>query len=93
MSVKKLCRYRQLQAAILISWCIFLVGTLTCPSIKAQDPSVVGQWGPVLNWPIVAVHAHLLPTGKVLFYPYSDDPRLWDRRQSQGKEIVRERIS
>ncbi|HZJ47224.1 MAG TPA: galactose oxidase-like domain-containing protein, partial [Pyrinomonadaceae bacterium] len=78
MSVKKLCRYRQLQAAILISWCIFLVGTLTCPSIKAQDPSVVGQWGPVLNWPIVAVHAHLLPTGKVLFYPYSDDPRLWD---------------
>jgi hypothetical protein len=28
--------------------------------------------------PIVAVHAHLLPTGKVLFYSYSDDPHLWD---------------
>src|SRR5262245_57450496 len=30
------------------------------------DPSVVGQWGPVVNWPIVAVHSSLLPSGRVL---------------------------
>ena len=24
------------------------------------------------------VHSHLLPTGQVLFWPYSDEPRLWD---------------
>ena len=49
-------------------------------NLRAQqpDPSQVGQWSPVQNWPIVSVHAALLPTGKVLFYPYSDDPRLWD---------------
>ncbi len=28
----------------------------------------VGQWGPVVDWPVVAVHAALLPNGKVLAY-------------------------
>lgn len=42
-------------------------------------PSSTGQWGPVLNWPLVAVHAHMLPTGKVLLWAYGEDPRrLWD---------------
>jgi hypothetical protein len=45
---------------------------------SAQDPSSVGEWSPVQPWPIVAVHAHLLPNGKVLFYPYTDDAYLWD---------------
>src|SRR5688572_762956 len=40
--------------------------------------SSVGQWSAVQNWPIVSVHTMLLPTGKVMFYPYGDDPRLWD---------------
>ena len=31
-----------------------------------------------MNWPIVAVHMHLLPTGKILLWPYNDDPRLFD---------------
>src|SRR5688572_4803181 len=37
-----------------------------------------GQWSGVQSWPIVSVHTHLLPTGKVMFYPYGDDSRLWD---------------
>jgi Galactose oxidase-like, Early set domain/Bacterial Ig domain len=28
----------------------------------------VGQWGPVVDWPVVAVHTALLPNGKVLAY-------------------------
>ena len=28
----------------------------------------MGQWGPVVDWPVVAVHAALLPNGKVLAY-------------------------
>ena len=28
----------------------------------------VGQWGPVVDWPVVAVHAALLENGKVLAY-------------------------
>ncbi|MGN6170691.1 MAG: galactose oxidase-like domain-containing protein, partial [Solirubrobacteraceae bacterium] len=32
------------------------------------DPGVVGYWGPVVDWPVVAVNAALLPNGKVLAY-------------------------
>ncbi len=34
----------------------------------SPDPGQVGQWGPVVDWPVVAVHAALLPNGKVLAY-------------------------
>jgi hypothetical protein len=57
--------------AILLS---FLV---SAPGAFAQ-PSAVGQWSAPQNWSIVSVHSILLPTGKVMFYPYNDDPRLWD---------------
>ena len=32
------------------------------------NPYDVGKWGPVVPWPIVAIHAALLPNGKVLAY-------------------------
>ncbi len=32
------------------------------------DPAVVGQWGPVIDWPVVAVGAALLPNGNVIAY-------------------------
>jgi hypothetical protein len=32
------------------------------------SPGEVGQWGPVVDWPVVAVNAALLPDGKVLAY-------------------------
>jgi len=31
-----------------------------------------------MTWPCLAIHAHLLPTGKVLFWPSGDNPNLWD---------------
>ena len=34
----------------------------------ANDPSVVGQWSSVMNWPLVAVNMILLKNGKVLMY-------------------------
>jgi Domain of unknown function (DUF1929)/Bacterial Ig-like domain len=55
------------------------------------DAGQVGQWGPVVNWPVVAVHMALLENGKVLAYdsvgdnatesyPIQDHTRgtLWD---------------
>jgi hypothetical protein len=30
------------------------------------DPGQVGQWGPVVDWPVVGIHVTLLPNGKVL---------------------------
>lgn len=77
MSLNKLFRYGELRAGIVICWSLLTVATI-CPSVSAQDPSIIGQWSAVQVLPIVAVHAHVLPTGKVLFYPYTDDPHLFD---------------
>ncbi|OLE05663.1 MAG: hypothetical protein AUI36_42420 [Cyanobacteria bacterium 13_1_40CM_2_61_4] len=35
-------------------------------TVVATTPAVVGQWAAPVTWPIVAVHAHLLPTGEIL---------------------------
>src|SRR5262249_26853252 len=43
--------------------------TLSAPvsiNVTAVTPALVGQWGAPITWPIVAVHASLLPTGEVL---------------------------
>ncbi len=44
-----------------------------------------GKWDPPVNWPIVPLHIHLLPTGKVLAWgkfelgtAVMSEPRLWD---------------
>jgi len=34
----------------------------------AGAPQDVGQWGPIVDWPVVGVHVALLPNGKVLAY-------------------------
>jgi len=38
----------------------------------AGTPSEVGQWLPPRSWPVIAIHAALLPTGDVLHYSYPD---------------------
>ena len=55
----------------------------TSASISVTVPppaSQVGQWSPVMNWPIVAVHSMLLPTGNVLAwtdYTINEGAQLW----------------
>ena len=66
-----------------ILWIILLLVTLASarPWANAQDPSVVGQFSPLMNWPWNPVHAVLLPSGKVLWWPsfdYGDKPQIWD---------------
>ena len=49
--------------------------------LVAQDAATIGQWSPVMTWPWMAVHAHVLPTGKVMYWPqfgFGDNPTLWD---------------
>ncbi len=47
---------------------------ITAPDVAAaqrrapDDPGQVGQWGPVVNWPVVGVHVALLTNGKVVAY-------------------------
>lgn len=38
----------------------------TAAAAVAADPGQVGQWGPVVDWPVVGIHVALLPNGKVL---------------------------
>ncbi len=45
------------------------------------NPAILGQWGPLTSWPIIAVHAHLLPNGKVLIWDADvtrAQIRVWD---------------
>ncbi|MGO4534939.1 galactose oxidase-like domain-containing protein [Leifsonia sp. 2MCAF36] len=39
---------------------------VTVNNNAANDPSVVGSWGPVVPWPEVSIHAALTDTGKIL---------------------------
>ncbi len=55
----------------------FALSLAACVETQAQL-NVQGQWSAVQNWPVVSVHTVLLPTGKVMFYPYSDETREWD---------------
>ena len=40
----------------------------------AADPKEVGRWDPKFTLPNVAIHTHLLPNGKVLFWGRRDQP-------------------
>jgi plastocyanin len=59
------------------------------PPLFNADPAQRGEWAPLQKWPIVAIHVHVLPTGKVLLWPRSEKDgkpkpaqvsyaRLWD---------------
>lgn len=59
----------------------FLVLLLSAASQAQPSPSEVGQWSEVKTWPVPAVHASVLPIGKVMFFSefdFGDDgPYLW----------------
>jgi hypothetical protein len=68
-----------LAAALVSTAAVWWLMSASVSIVGAQsDPSVTGEWSAVQPWPIVSVHAALLPTGKVMFFPYTDDARLWD---------------
>jgi hypothetical protein len=52
-------------------------------TVGNTDPrSSVGEWGPVVSWPIVAVHATLMRTGQILMWDAWELPnaaaKVWD---------------
>jgi len=54
---------------------------VVCSSLYAQSLSIVGQYSAPLSSPYRAIHAHMLPTGKVMFwdsYDNADNAQLWD---------------
>lgn len=72
------------------------VQDLASGGVSADDPawSRLGRWDPVLNLSNVAIHTHVLPNGKVLFWGRRDrpngslnehecTPQLWDPRTGE----------
>ncbi|MBB6051371.1 PA14 domain-containing protein [Armatimonas rosea] len=51
------------------------------PRTALAQTNVLGEWGPLQQWPIRSIHSAMLPTGKVLFWtrtPEGTQPRLYD---------------
>jgi hypothetical protein len=82
--------FRKYRRTLLALGCAFLLGSQLLITPRANvaaayataaaralqgDPSVVGQWSGPIDLGIVAIHTHLLPNGKVLF---------WSRQQNSG---------
>jgi len=42
------------------------------------SPGAVGQWSQPMSWPLVAIHASVLPNGKVISWDTSANAQLWD---------------
>ena len=77
----KSCSSERLKVGVVVLGCFAVAHLIAVSSARAQDPATVGQFSSVMSWPWIAVDAHLLPTGKVLYWPQfanGDNPTLWD---------------
>ena len=73
--------FRVIKGSISGAALLVVAHMIAVSSASAQDPATVGQFSSVTTWPYKATHAHLLPTGKVLWWPSfdaGDNPTLWD---------------
>ena len=55
--------------------------TVTSSNVSSNDPSVIGQWVGPYSWPLVSIHAVLLPSGKVLLiddHSTATGVQVWD---------------
>ena len=49
----------------------------TFSPFSPSSPAVQGRWDPAFTTPVVAVHVHLLRSGKVLLWGDTGNPQLW----------------
>jgi galactose oxidase len=48
------------------------------PALLTTTPQSAGEWSAPFDWPVVAVHLHLLSSGSVLSWGNDGDPQLWN---------------
>ncbi|MEP7227454.1 MAG: galactose oxidase-like domain-containing protein [Gemmatimonadales bacterium] len=54
-------------------------GGVACAPDSMQEPQATsGEWAAPFEWPVVAVHLHLLPSGQVLSWGRVGEPQVWD---------------
>jgi galactose oxidase len=54
------------------------LATACAPEPAPEPEATLGGWDPPFAWPVVAVHLHLLPDGKVLSWGAAGEPQLWN---------------
>ena len=63
-------------------WFVLWIG-VSVPIATAQ-PTTQGEWSGVIDWPIEAIHAAMLPTGKVMIWQtWTQSVGLWDPATQQ----------
>src|SRR6266566_3146290 len=71
----------RLKVRLIALRCLVVAHFIAVSAVSAQDPATVGQFSSVMTCPQKAVHAHLLPTGKVLYWSQYGNgfyPQLWN---------------
>jgi hypothetical protein len=58
-----------------------MTGPAAAPAVGAAEVQNMGAFGPVVPWPLIAIHAVLLPDGRVMNYGTNE-------RGQQGAELV-----
>ncbi|HEY0142739.1 MAG TPA: galactose oxidase-like domain-containing protein [Thermoanaerobaculia bacterium] len=53
-------------------WSWYALTLFVSFAAAAQDPAIVGRWGAVFPWKGVAIHAHVLPDGRVATWERKD---------------------
>jgi galactose oxidase len=72
---------QRLKVRLVVLRCVAVAHLIAVSVASAQGPATVGQFSSVMTWPWMAVHGHMLPTGKVLYWPQfdqGDNPTLWN---------------
>lgn len=59
----------------------------TAPAFAVAGSGTAGSWSAPFAWPIVAVHMHLLRTGKVLAFGKFGDPYVYDPANGSFKAV------
>ena len=76
-----MCHFSSLARRGASAFVILLLVVVAVAVRSNAQASTQGQWSAVANWPTRAVHATLLPDGRVFFISYYDEslhPNIWD---------------
>ena len=75
---------RGFRLARVVALATVVLGVLAAPSSALEGPPAqVGQWGPVLNWPVQGKHMVLLHTGKVLVWAKGQEAHVFNPATGQ----------
>ncbi len=57
-------------------------------SVMAAAAADGGSWSPTFPWPVVALHASLMPNGRVLSWGHAGEPQVWDPATGEFTEVA-----